>query len=208
MKCPHCDNSTSEIGKKCVHCGKDIRDATQRDRKMPVKCPICKNKTEIISLSGVKLDYCYKCNGFWFDKGEIKRFHGALSDKSICKEMKLYMAGISVKRRISKRSTYLKCPVCSMLMSHKRFIEVSDIILDRCRDHGTWAEQEDLLSMIDIIDSDQIDELMLKERVRKQHKLDERIKKIEANQSRMSKEIAQNRRFTRAQLLLDFLGFS
>ena len=208
MKCPHCSNLTSDIGKKCVHCGKEIQDSIQRDRRISVKCPICKIDTEIISFSGIELDYCYKCGGIWFDRGETKSFHNALSDKTLCEEMKIYLEGLSGLRSRADRSDYLKCPICSMPMSHKRFIDVSDIILDKCFDHGTWAEKDDLLSIIEIVYSGKIDELMYKSSINKQQKFDDRIKKIEAKQSRMSMEIAQNRRFSRVHLFLDFLGFT
>ena len=208
MNCPHCNKPTSILGKKCVHCGKEIQDSIQRDRRISVKCPICEIDTEIIQFSGIELDYCYKCGGIWFDKGETKIFHNALSDKTLCEEMKIYIEGLSGQRRISERPTYLKCPICFMIMSHRRFADVTDIILDRCVDHGTWAEKEDLLSIIDIVDSDKIDDLLLKSTISEQKKIDERIKKIEANQSRISMEVAQNRRFTRVHLFLDFLGFT
>ena len=73
MKCPHCSKPTSDIGKKCVHCGKDIRESIERVIGVPVKCPLCNINTDIIDLAGVELDYCYNCSGIWFDKGELTK---------------------------------------------------------------------------------------------------------------------------------------
>ncbi len=62
MKCPHCNKATSDIGKKCVHCGNDLHESIERINDVPVKCPVCNINTEIIDLSGVELDFCYNCS--------------------------------------------------------------------------------------------------------------------------------------------------
>ena len=93
-------------------------------------------------------------------------------------------------------------------MSHKKFVEVSDIILDRCADHGTWTEQEDLIKILDIIGSGKIDELIAKAASHNQKKLDERLKKIEAKQSQLNTELSRVNKFSKAHFFLDLIGFT
>ena len=208
MKCPHCNKSTSDIGKKCVHCGKDLHESIKRVNDVPVKCPLCNIHTEIINLAGVELDCCYKCSGIWFDKGEINEFQNAISDQNLCNEMAKTLKDFSVPNRNKKRADYLKCPVCSQLMSHKKFVEVSGIILDRCAEHGTWAEQEDLAKILEIIGSGKIEELIAKAARDNKRALNERLKKIEAKQSLLNIELSRVSRFSKIHFFLDILGFT
>ena len=208
MKCPHCNKETSDIGKKCVHCGKDLHRSIGRMNDVPVICPVCNINTEIIDLAGVELDYCYKCSGIWFDKGEINEFQNAISDQNLCNEMAKSLKDLSVPNRDINRADYLNCPVCSQLMSHKKFVEVSGIILDRCPEHGTWAEQEDLAKILEIIGSGKIEELISKASRHNQQVLNERLKKIEAKQSLLNMELSRVSRFSKIHFFLDFLGFT
>ena len=166
MKCPYCNKPTADIGKKCVHCGKDICRSTERINTVPVKCPLCNTKTEIINLAGVELDYCYKCSGIWFDKGELKKFQDSISNQELCSEMIATLKELSSLKEANEpnqhmsRTDYMSCPVCSQPMLHKKFAEVSGIILDRCAKHGTWTEQEDLSRILEIIHSGEIEQLL------------------------------------------------
>jgi len=159
-------------------------------------------------LAGVELDYCYKCSGIWFDKGEINEFQNAISDQNLCSEMATTLKDLSAPNRSTSRTDYLICPVCSQPMSHKKFVDVSGIILDRCAEHGTWTEQEDLTKILEIIGSGKIEELIAKAARHNQKILDERLKKIEAKQSLLNLKLSRVSRFSKIHLFLDFLGFT
>jgi len=202
MKCPHCKKSTSDLGKKCVHCGKELQELYGRDNDVSVRCPLCSLNTVIIDLAGIEIDYCYSCGGIWFDKGEINQFHDALTYQDLCNEMTTALKEMSLTNRDTKRADYLNCPVCSQLMSHKKYVEISDIILDRCADHGTWTEQEDLIKILEIIGSGKIDELIAKAASHSQKKLDTRLNKIEAKQSQLNTELSRVNKFSKAHFFL------
>jgi Zn-finger nucleic acid-binding protein len=36
------------------------------------ECPRCHNLLQLLTHRGVKIDFCYRCKGVWFDKGELK----------------------------------------------------------------------------------------------------------------------------------------
>ncbi len=106
MKCSYCNKPTSDIGKKCVHCGKDLCESIERNNFDPVKCPNCSIKTDIIDLAGVELDYCYSCSGIWFDKGEINKFQNAIENQKVCSEMTTTLKDLSPTNRNTKMSFY------------------------------------------------------------------------------------------------------
>ncbi len=207
MKCPQCNKPTSDIGKKCVHCGRNVHEEIKRPKTIAVKCPVCKLNTEIMDLAGVELDYCYKCNGIWFDKGEMNVFQNAISDPNICSQMTKTFKELSIPNQHINRTSYLNCPVCSQPMLHKKFAEVSNIILDKCPAHGTWTEQEDLFKILKVINSGEIDELIAKAAKNNQQDLNNKLKKIEAMQNHLNMERAKVKRFSKIHFFLDLLDF-
>ena len=208
MKCPYCNKLTSELGKKCVHCGEDLSESIERDNDAPVKCPLCTANTEIINLAGVELDYCYKCGGIWFDKGEINQFRDAVVNQDICKDMTTTLREMSLINQDTKRADYLNCPVCNQVMSQKNFVDISSIIIDRCADHGTWAEQDDLLKILKIVESGKYESLLEKAEYKKKQELEKRLKKIEGNQSHLNTELSRVSKFQKIHFILDFFGFT
>lgn len=38
-------------------------------------CPKCGHKLHQIEIEGITLDKCAKCQGLWFDKGELEELH-------------------------------------------------------------------------------------------------------------------------------------
>ncbi len=208
MNCPHCKKLTSDIGKTCVHCGKELQESVVRKNTVPVKCPLCNVNTDIIDLAGVELDYCYECNGIWFDKGEIEVFQNAVSDLDVCRRMQEVLNDLSQINGKTERSHYLCCPVCLQRMSQKKFADVSDIILDQCAEHGTWTEKEDLAGILRIIGSGEIDELIARATRMNQQTLERRLKEIESKNRDQDAEITRVRSASRIHLFLDILGFT
>jgi len=208
MICSHCDKPTSDIGKKCVHCGGEVQESVKRSHGIPLVCPLCGIKTDIILLAGIDLDYCNNCSGIWFDKGEVTKLQDAVLNKSLCGEMASELKALPALIHESDRKNYLDCPVCCLPMSHKTYVEVSGIVLDRCASHGTWIEKEDLARILDILDSGKLEELRSRAKMLKEHKLMERLSRIEADQTRMKIDIQGTKRFQKLHLLLDFLGFT
>ena len=206
MICSHCNKPTSDIGKKCVHCGGEIHESIRRPHGIPVECPLCTIKTDIIRLLGIELDYCSNCSGIWFDKGEVAKLQDAVLDNSICGEMASALKVLPALNHDLDRRKYLDCPVCCLPMSHKTYVEVSGIVLDRCASHGTWIEKEGLARILDILDSGKLEELRSRAKMLKEQKLMERLSRIEADQTRMKIDIMKIKRFQKLHLLLDFLG--
>ena len=46
-----------------------------------LKCPACKEDMHFMTIEGVTIDSCPKCEGVWLDDGELKKLRLALPDK-------------------------------------------------------------------------------------------------------------------------------
>ena len=204
MNCPHCDKPTSAIGKKCVHCGEEVHASEKRIEGIPVTCPLCGIKTDIIRLAGIELDFCCNCNGIWFDKGEVVRLQDAVSSDSLCDEMIAALKELPAGMHSSDRNKYLDCPVCCLPISHKTYAEVSGIVLDRCASHGTWIEKDGFARILDILALGKLEELLHRAQMLKEQKLSERLSHIEANKSHLKMELSIIKMRQKAHLVLDF----
>lgn len=49
-----------------------LDDSHQKVGEGSRECPRCRTKLKIINHKGVNVDCCEECNGFWFDRGELK----------------------------------------------------------------------------------------------------------------------------------------
>jgi Zn-finger nucleic acid-binding protein len=126
-------------------------------------CPVCvgvmmeKKHIEAGSRS-VTLDYCPRCGGLWFDRGEV----GALSGHH---ESAVHPLVIDTAKRVNppcqgcgtpldrnaekcgvcRRRNVLRCPVCDETMERR---ERDGLVLDVCRTcHGVWFDNAELTAI-------------------------------------------------------------
>ncbi|MFH1429741.1 MAG: zf-TFIIB domain-containing protein [Candidatus Margulisiibacteriota bacterium] len=97
-------------------------------------CPNCKEiELEIINKKGVEIDYCPKCFGIWFDKGELNDF----LSKSLQEG----------KTKIDKQETVLdesdrKCPVCRLPLCKHNYHFNIPVQIDSCMNcNGMWLDR-------------------------------------------------------------------
>jgi Zn-finger nucleic acid-binding protein len=49
-----------------------IDDSFKKVEEGNRECPRCNNMLQLLSHRGINVDFCYRCRGVWFDKGELK----------------------------------------------------------------------------------------------------------------------------------------
>ncbi len=109
-------------------------------------CPNCKREMIVVEHQSVELDYCTRCQGVWFDAGEIELFLRTAKREEPD-------VSLEVMRRLPevKGARHRKCPICRRRM---REVAVSEpaINVDVCiRGDGVWfdsGEVQQLLSQL------------------------------------------------------------
>lgn len=134
--CQHCNKSTNDKARYCVHCGGQIvKEAT---RATPM-CPTCNCPLEEDGFRESIIDICPKCQGIWLDSEEFN-FHAAerdvYSDATIPKKF--------TRKPLEEKKAYLPCVRCGSLMGRQHFRKVSGVLIDVCRDHGVWLDAGEL----------------------------------------------------------------
>ena len=108
-------------------------------------CPVCKQDMIVVEYRQIEIDYCHRCSGIWFDKGELELL---LQTASLGDTGLNTLEGLAREKRSHGER---KCPIC-----HKKMKEVPvgepAIHIDVCRQgDGIWfdgGELQELLKQI------------------------------------------------------------
>ena len=111
---------------------------------------------QTVTIGGTTLRECPKCSGLWVDTTTLE---------SICAERERQAAvlGISAGEiasgngAIEEQVRYLPCPECRKLMNRVNFSGYSNVVVDVCKNHGTWFDRDELRRVIEFIRSGGLD---------------------------------------------------
>ncbi|MCA9706558.1 MAG: zf-TFIIB domain-containing protein [Myxococcales bacterium] len=117
---------------------------------------------------------CRRCGGVWVDRDTLERMIETAAAQSMSDGW-----SPSVKRRtLSMRPpvVYRACAVCSNTMNRRNFARISGVIVDECREHGTFFDAGELEDVLAFVRSGG----MLLARRREQEELDRERRRAEA----------------------------
>lgn len=165
------------VGAKfCSHCGaKADRTELAEGERRP--CPRCRADTRAIVIGNVDLRECPKCEGLWADTDCLQR---------ICTDREQQAAVLGVAAAIEQplnapleQIRYLPCPVCKQLMHRVNFARCSAVVVDVCRQHGTWFDKDELRRIVEFIQRGGFD----KARARDIAELERQRRRLEAERA-------------------------
>jgi Zn-finger nucleic acid-binding protein len=132
----------------CQRCGAaavvaEVRDAKDRN------CPRCKQPLGLLSLGSTTVLECEQCSGLWLDVHSFEK---------ICADREQQAAVLGVASHITtsgppakSKVNYVPCPECSQLMNRINFARCSGVIVDICKQHGTWFDRDELSRIVEFI---------------------------------------------------------
>ena len=112
-----------------------------------MKCPRDGTVLAPVTLIGIELDKCHKCDGIWFDQGELERIRDAkLTEAETVLENKFGSPAVAE----STTDGYMQCPRCEggrLQRSHYTYL--NPVKVDRCdKCYGIWLDQGELRSVV------------------------------------------------------------
>lgn len=128
----------------CPTCGAFAHQANVR------QCPRCELPFDARQVSDVVIDECSRCRGLFLDEVAIQR---VLDDKQHARAAALLAALPRAAHHPMPppgAKMYIKCPSCASTMNRKLFA-VSGVVVDVCRDHGTFFDAGELPAIIDFV---------------------------------------------------------
>jgi Zn-finger nucleic acid-binding protein len=147
IACPVCFNMMFLDAKFCPHCGA----AAVRWAEAPGKmlCPGCERPLLRGVLGECVLHECGRCFGLWVDKDTFERICREAEDAAVpfSPTSPPGAAGAGALPKVR----YVRCPQCRKLMNRVNFAECSGVVVDVCRDHGTWFDADELQRIVQFI---------------------------------------------------------
>jgi Zn-finger nucleic acid-binding protein len=142
--CPECFARNTEDARFCVACGVAFlpQPAPGPGRELP--CPACDVAMPPALVAGVAVSECRQCHGLWAAGNQFEQLveRAATSRRD---------AGAAAPAPRVRRGTpspeqlrYRKCPECRGFMLRRNFRRASGVILDVCREHGTWLDADEI----------------------------------------------------------------
>jgi Zn-finger nucleic acid-binding protein len=136
----------------CPHCGAEVED-TGSEETASLKCPRCEIGLRPVAAGKQSLNVCDRCGGFWVDKSTFQDICTKQEDQEAVLGFQLEPPAPPGAREQKTRRAYIPCPQCGKLMNQKNFSDCSGVILDWCRDHGSWFDKGELQRIVTFIRS-------------------------------------------------------
>ena len=148
--CPSCYGAVMVGTKHCQTCGAAI-DSTEPEEGTKLLCPRCRKELSTVPVGRTRMHECLQCGGLWLTRDSFQ---------NICTRQEEQEAILSFRSDQGTRPpggqnktgrAYIPCPVCGKLMNRENFAGCSGVILDWCRNHGSWFDRLELQQIVGFI---------------------------------------------------------
>jgi len=148
VACPKCFGWMFVGAKFCSHCG---AEASRTELpSAPRHCPRCKVILQAVEIGGVELGECPRCVGLWVDIESLRRIC-ADHEKQSAVMGAATLQPLPAEVELESKIRYVPCPVCHALMNRTNFARCSNVVVDVCRQHGTWFDRDELRRIVEFI---------------------------------------------------------
>ena len=148
VACPACFGMMFIGAKFCSHCGAQAARTEVAETKREL-CPRCKVDMDAVVVGKTNLRECARCEGIWMDKAAFDQICTDTENQSAVLGMATHLPPDPAGQIEQVR--YLPCPVCADLMNRLNFANCSHVIVDVCREHGTWFDRDELRRIVEFI---------------------------------------------------------
>jgi len=144
--CPECMARNLDDARFCLACGIGFEPQIPIQNAPELRCPCCERWMTAREIGGLLIQECPKCHGLWAPEDVFD----ALVDRAAALARERSESGESGAPRVdggnpaSHRVEYRRCPSCDAMMTRRNFRKRSGVIIDRCHEHGTWLDANEL----------------------------------------------------------------
>jgi Zn-finger nucleic acid-binding protein len=147
IACPACLGMMFQGSKFCPGCGTPA--ARWQSGEAALLCPGCEVPMLAGQIGNVTVHECERCFGLWLDASTFEQ---------VCRDHESHAAVLGAARSADvaqatalKPVRYVKCPACRQLMHRMNFARCSGVVIDVCREHGSWFERGELQGIVEFI---------------------------------------------------------
>ena len=105
-----------------------------------------------VSVGTTAMHECSSCASQWLDAATFTRLCVSREERGAVTAF-VGMTATPATGRSLDPVRYVGCPVCSKIMNRQNFGRRSGVVIDVCKGHGVWFEQNELHAALAFIDS-------------------------------------------------------
>ena len=148
VACPSCFGMMFIGAKFCSHCGAKA-ERTEVSADSHETCPRCKTEMESVLVGRTHLEECPQCEGIWADADSLQQICADREQQAAFLGMPTSQKAAEVD--VEQHVHYVPCPICKELMNRVNFAHCSGVIVNVCRQHGTWFDKDELRRIVEFI---------------------------------------------------------
>lgn len=148
--CPACFGNVAVGMKHCPFCGTVVPESDP-GQESSLQCPHCESALARKAVGKHILQECVQCGGLWIDKNSFQDICTREEEQEAVLRFRSEKNPESRDKERKRKRAYVPCPECGKLMNHKNFSHGSGIVLDWCRDHGSWFDKRELQEIVHFI---------------------------------------------------------
>ena len=133
--------------KFCPHCG--AAAVAWESGSGDLLCPGCQRPLLRGKLDRFTLHECEKCFGLWVDKDTVEHLCRDAEAQALAPTLATPPA--NPLNAPFPKIRYVRCPQCRELMHRVNFAQTSGVVVDICREHGTWFDANELHRIVQFI---------------------------------------------------------
>jgi Zn-finger nucleic acid-binding protein len=133
----------------CPHCGAQTA-RSDPEKRSRLRCPRCEAAFSAIQVGRYPISHCPHCGGLWVGKEVFQDICTKEEEQEAVLSFQFEPPDGTTNTESKPRRTYVPCPECGKLMNHKNF-SGSGIVLDWCREHGSWFDRNELQQIVRFI---------------------------------------------------------
>jgi Zn-finger nucleic acid-binding protein len=145
----------------CQRCGAAAVVPEVKDTQ-PRNCPRCKKAMVSVNVGATTMLECESCFGLWLAVATFEKVCADREQQSAVLGMATH--AVSASHETSKVN-YVPCPECSQLMNRMNFARCSGVIVDICKQHGTWFDRDELSRIVEFISDGGLNASRARERI-------------------------------------------
>ena len=151
--CPTCFAALREEAKFCDQCGATVRPLTaETTRASSRDCPRCRQPLFHQTCSDYPVEVCGQCLGMWLDNQTLEHIYADVPKRleTVLPQALPVADPVAAADKLpAQRPAYISCPVCKRHMNPINYARRSGVIVDVCREHGTWFDADELNKVLE-----------------------------------------------------------
>ena len=164
VSCPSCFGAMFVGMKHCPWCGVEAEHQEVPGNAGP--CPRCNVTMHIVKVGRTNLSECRQCGGLWVDNSSFQQ---------VCVDQERQEAVLGVARPSAEHADskvsasarmYVPCPLCRQLMNRVNFAGCSGVVIDWCKEHGSWFDYSELRQVVEFIQAGGLKKSREREKIR------------------------------------------